>query len=156
MGGHKSGSDSDSGSGSDDERKHSKHDKKDKKDKHDKKDKKDDKHKDDKHKEDKHKGEKHDSGHGSGSLGSRVSGSLHDIMPGHEKYQGKLKKEDVQDLKHRTDISDEEREHRRKVLMAEVAAGVVGTGILGFAGYQAYQHFGSKDEENKAVEHKTE
>lgn len=58
----------------------------------------------------------------------------------------------MQDLKHRTDISDEEREHRRKILMAEVAAGVVGTGVLGFAGYQAYQHF-NKDDEDKAMEH---
>lgn len=55
----------------------------------------------------------------------------------------------VQDLKHRTDISEEEREHRRKVMMAEVAAGVVGAGVLGFAGYQAYQHFSSKDGEHK-------
>jgi uncharacterized membrane protein YebE (DUF533 family) len=58
----------------------------------------------------------------------------------------------VHDLKHRTDISDEEREHRRKVLMAEVAAGVVGAGVLSYAGYQAYQHF-NKDDEGKPVEH---
>jgi len=54
----------------------------------------------------------------------------------------------VHDLKHRTDISDEEREHRRKVLMAEVAAGVVGAGALSYAGFQAYQHF-NKDDEGK-------
>jgi hypothetical protein len=64
----------------------------------------------------------------------------------------------VQNLKHRTDISDEEREHRRKVLMAEVAAGVVGTGVLGFAGYQAYQHHnkdGQPAPPGVPVEHKT-
>lgn len=59
----------------------------------------------------------------------------------------------IQDLKHRTDISDEEREHRRKVLMAEVAAGVAGAGILGFAGYQAYQHFNKGDDKEKVAEH---
>lgn len=53
----------------------------------------------------------------------------------------------VENLKHRTDISDEEREHRKKVLMAEVAAGVVGAGVLGVAGYAAYQHFNKDDDE---------
>lgn len=51
----------------------------------------------------------------------------------------------VENLKHRTDISDEEREHRRKILMAEVAAGVVGAGVLGVAGYAAYQHHNKDD-----------
>jgi hypothetical protein len=126
--GHSSGSDSE---GSDKEKKHSKHDKH-------------DKHKEDKHKEDKHKEES------SGHLSSHHS----EIIPGHEQYGGKLKKEDVENLKHRTDISEEEREHRRKVMMAEVAAGVVGTGVLGFAGYQAYQHFSGKGEDTAHVQHK--
>lgn len=56
----------------------------------------------------------------------------------------------VENLKHRTDISDEEREHRKKVLMAEVAAGVVGAGVLGVAGYAAYNHF-NKDDDEKNV-----
>jgi len=146
MGGHSSGSDSDSGSDKE-------HSKKDKKDKHDKKDKKDKHDKGDKHdkhdKEDKHKDEKH---HESSSHGGGLSGHLSGILPGHEKYTGKLKKEDVHDLKHRQDISEEERAHRKKILMAEVAAGVVGAGALGFAGYQAYQHF-NKDDEQKPGEH---
>ena len=135
--GHGSDSDSDS----DKEKKHDKHHKHDKEGKHDKHDK-EGKH--DKHKEDKHK---HES---SGHLSSHFSG----VIPGHEQYGGKLKKEDVENLKHRTDISEEEREHRRKVMMAEVAAGVVGTGVLGFAGYQAYQHFSGKDEDEAHVQHK--
>lgn len=57
----------------------------------------------------------------------------------------------VENLKDRTDIDDEEREHRRKVLMAEVAGGVVGAGVLGIAGYKAYEHFHKDDDEEKAV-----
>jgi hypothetical protein len=41
-------------------------------------------------------------------------------------------------LKHRTDISDEEKARRRRVLEGEIAAGVIGAGILGFAGYEGY------------------
>ena len=54
----------------------------------------------------------------------------------------------IHDLKNRRDISDEERAHRKKILMAEVAGGVLGAGALAFAGYEAYQHFHKSSDPN--------
>lgn len=52
----------------------------------------------------------------------------------------------VENLRHRDDLSDEEKGRRRKKLEEEVAAGVVGVGILGFAGYEGYEHYSKKNE----------
>lgn len=46
----------------------------------------------------------------------------------------------VENLANRTDLSKEEKERRRHKLEKEIAAGVVGAGILGFAGYKYHQH----------------
>jgi hypothetical protein len=70
-----------------------------------------------------------------------------------------LRKEDVENLKHRTDISDEEKARRRRVLEGEIAAGVIGAGILGFAGYEGYVHYnkghqaGAQNEEGEKKHH---
>jgi len=45
----------------------------------------------------------------------------------------------VENLASRTDISDAEKNKRRHKLEEEVAAGVVGAGILGYAGYHHHQ-----------------
>ena len=58
----------------------------------------------------------------------------------------------VQDLATRADIDEEERERRRKKLMEEVAAGVVGAGVLALAGYEAYEHFDSNSSRNQAID----
>lgn len=55
----------------------------------------------------------------------------------------------VENLKDRTDIDDEEKDRRKKKLMEEVAAGVVGAGVLGVAGYAAYNHFNKDDDDKK-------
>lgn len=90
-------------------------------------------------------GQKSTSGYGSQQKDSDGDGTPDEFQ------NSQFNKEDVENLKDRTDIDDDEREHRRKKLMAEVAGGVVGAGVLGFAGYEAYQHFGKDDDDQKAV-----
>ena len=45
----------------------------------------------------------------------------------------------IQDLANRTDIDDAEKSRRKKKLDEEIAAGVVGAGILGYAGYHHHE-----------------
>jgi len=54
-------------------------------------------------------------------------------------HKSSLRKDEVENLASRTDISDEEKEKRRHKLEEEVAAGVVGAGILGYAGYHHHE-----------------
>lgn len=88
-------------------------------------------------KHDKHKEEKH---HESSGHHGHLPAALAGILPGHEKHNGKLKKEDggklkkedVHELKlNQEDISEEERKHRKVVMgayMTELVVGVVGAG----------------------------
>ena len=45
----------------------------------------------------------------------------------------------IQDLANRTDIDDEEKKRRKRKLEEEIAAGVVGAGILGYVGYRHHE-----------------
>ena len=51
----------------------------------------------------------------------------------------------VENLANRTDIPDAEKARRKKKLEEEIAAGVVGAGILGYAGYHHHQKHEAKE-----------
>jgi hypothetical protein len=72
---------------------------------------------------------------------------------GHGYHKSSLRKEDVENLANRTDISEEEKRKRKRKLEEEIAAGIVGAGILGYAGYHHHEKEERKEGEGGEKHH---